>query len=273
MALGRGVGPEQTSWPSYQLMATETGMSKREMIRRIDQLLQLGLLAKDTRHDADGCPTSNIYTLLDCPAVACESLGSDQQSPGVVPVSHPSSDCPAPEQDPGNKTQLNKTKTKSGEPGKPDPTTRESKTSLDSHRLAQLLADSIAHNNPHAKTPHRDTLTTWATDLDKLHRIDGKDWTLIEQVLAWAVRDPFWSQNILSGRKFREKWNVLSGRACGQRGQRATISQVSDEIDEMIAREDRRDGNETGNPDESTAIDAEFYPVSPSREGTEAATA
>lgn len=50
---------------------------------------------------------------------------------------------------------------------------------------------------------------SWAKDIEKLHRIDNREWGEIESVLRWAKADSFWSGNILSGSKFREKFPTL----------------------------------------------------------------
>jgi hypothetical protein len=53
----------------------------------------------------------------------------------------------------------------------------------------------------------------WAKDIEKLNRIDGRDWPDIEAVITW-VKTPgqFWAPNIMSGRKLREKYPTLVGQ-------------------------------------------------------------
>lgn len=53
------------------------------------------------------------------------------------------------------------------------------------------------------------TIARWANDIDKAHRIDGREWKDLESVLDWALNDDFWSKNIRSGHKFREKYEDL----------------------------------------------------------------
>jgi hypothetical protein len=62
--------------------------------------------------------------------------------------------------------------------------------------------------------------TTWAEDIDKLHRIDKRDWKDIEAAIRWAKKpDCFWFPNIMSGKKLREKfptiWAQMSRPAAG----------------------------------------------------------
>lgn len=56
-------------------------------------------------------------------------------------------------------------------------------------------------------------LATWARDIERLHRIDGRDWPDIEAVIRW-VKAPgqFWAPNIMSGKKLREKFASLVGQ-------------------------------------------------------------
>lgn len=58
------------------------------------------------------------------------------------------------------------------------------------------------------------TRERWAGELDKLHRLDGHTWSRIEHVMRWAKADvEFWSGNILSAGKLREKFDQLAAKA------------------------------------------------------------
>ena len=52
-------------------------------------------------------------------------------------------------------------------------------------------------------------LESWTADFEKLNRIDGREWEEMKLVLRWAKSDNFWSANILSAGKFREKYPTL----------------------------------------------------------------
>jgi hypothetical protein len=49
----------------------------------------------------------------------------------------------------------------------------------------------------------------WAEDINKLFRIDGRSYKQIQFMIRWTQQDQFWSQNILSASKLREKFNDL----------------------------------------------------------------
>jgi len=44
----------------------------------------------------------------------------------------------------------------------------------------------------------------WLKEIDKLHRIDGHDFQMIEKVVKWAKQDDFWSTNFFTMLKMRK---------------------------------------------------------------------
>jgi hypothetical protein len=75
------------------------------------------------------------------------------------------------------------------------------------YQLSELLFTEILKRNPDHKKPN---LQTWARDIDKLIRVDGKYRNQIHDVIKWCQLDPFWQNNILSTKKLREKFDQLS---------------------------------------------------------------
>ena len=77
------------------------------------------------------------------------------------------------------------------------------------------------------KPPEEKRLQAWAKEFDRCHRLDGRSWEEIGQVLRFSQRDPFWSQNILSGKKFREKYlQLLTKMQAGARSALETREQA-----------------------------------------------
>ena len=75
--------------------------------------------------------------------------------------------------------------------------------------LAHLLA-TLHKNYDSAYAPSEKHIAAWATDIDKLNRIDKRSYDDIEQVIRWVKTDGnFWLPNIMSGSKLREKFPVL----------------------------------------------------------------
>lgn len=74
-------------------------------------------------------------------------------------------------------------------------------------KMADLLVALIQQNNP-AWEMHGNR-DTWAEHIEKLHRIDKRTYEQIEAMIRWTQQDSFWSQNILSTSKLRDKFNDL----------------------------------------------------------------
>jgi uncharacterized protein YdaU (DUF1376 family) len=89
--------------------------------------------------------------------------------------------------------------------------------SFEAFRLAGGLADFILFNNPEntelKNGKMRTAVLRWSLDFDKMLRLDGLEFETVARVLKWCQKDPFWQKNILSGSKFRDKYNELSMKA------------------------------------------------------------
>ena len=85
------------------------------------------------------------------------------------------------------------------------------KFSEDDLRLVDLLIELIVRNNPDWQM--KGSRETWATHIEKLHRIDGRTYEQIAWMIKWTQNDSFWAQNILSTAKLREKFNDLIPKA------------------------------------------------------------
>ena len=79
----------------------------------------------------------------------------------------------------------------------------------DAYKAAAYLARQMEKNYPNMKPPTEKDKQHWAADFDKCNRIDGYDWWDISDVLRFSQQSAFWRKNILSGRKFREKYERL----------------------------------------------------------------
>lgn len=79
----------------------------------------------------------------------------------------------------------------------------------DEYRLSSLLFELIQKNNPNAKQPN---LKAWAKHIDLAMRRDNRTVEDLEDVIEWCQRDSFWSANILSTQKLRDKFDQLYTR-------------------------------------------------------------
>ncbi len=76
--------------------------------------------------------------------------------------------------------------------------------------MVDLLVSLIQKNNPAWQM--KGNVDTWAENIEKIHRIDNRTYEQIEAMIRWTQQEPFWSQNILSTAKLREKFNDLIPR-------------------------------------------------------------
>ncbi len=74
--------------------------------------------------------------------------------------------------------------------------------------LALTLKHLVRQNNPKAKWSCQQ-VRDWAEDINKMTRIDKRDYKDIEAVLRWSQQDKFWHKNILSGNKLRIQFDKL----------------------------------------------------------------
>jgi len=79
--------------------------------------------------------------------------------------------------------------------------------------LSSLLAMLHTQNVDNGYKVKSSQLDQWACDIDKLHRLDGRGWKEIESVIRWTqTAGCFWSANIISGSKLREKFPTLTAQ-------------------------------------------------------------
>lgn len=83
-ALCRHANENRECWPSYQTLAHETGMSRRQAIREVGRLLAMGFIGKVSRfEDKYGDQDTNLYVLLD---PTPQKGAGDRQSPKGEPL-------------------------------------------------------------------------------------------------------------------------------------------------------------------------------------------
>ena len=89
---------------------------------------------------------------------------------------------------------------------------------IEAYDLADLL-QRLHHEHVDAKAKFSDAqVDAWARDIDKLHRIDGRDWQDIEAVITYAkTMEPTssgfsWAPNVISGAKLRKQFTTIYGQ-------------------------------------------------------------
>ena len=81
-------------------------------------------------------------------------------------------------------------------------------------RLALHLKREILSQDPNTRVP--DDLTNWATEADRMMRLDKRDPQEAANLITWAQNDSFWRANILSMGKFRKQYDTLKRQAVAQ---------------------------------------------------------
>lgn len=77
------------------------------------------------------------------------------------------------------------------------------------YKAADWLAKKIKERLPNRKDYTEKDLQNWASDIEKLNRIDGYSWDLIGDMLRFSQSDNFWQGNILSGNALRRSFEKL----------------------------------------------------------------
>lgn len=70
--------------------------------------------------------------------------------------------------------------------------------------LAHGLYELVKRNYSFIPDANDQLLISWATDINKLVRLDGYDPKLVEAVIRWSQQDEFWRQNVRSGGALRK---------------------------------------------------------------------
>lgn len=168
---------------SNDLIAQETGLKKSTVRVALSEISRGGWV--DVKLNAN-----NFRTLI-VPLLVIDTPISGHLHPHQSPLTPPSVDTEHRIQSIGNskETVIDTTPAEAG-------------------RLAEILHTLILVNYPFVKLNEKQ-LRQWAKDIDKIHRIDGYDWQVIEGVIRWSQDDDFWKQNIRSGAKLRKQFETL----------------------------------------------------------------
>ncbi len=104
------------------------------------------------------------------------------------------------------------------------------------YKAAVYLRTKVLENNPRESVPPADpgnnNMQKWARDMDRLNRLGpvgatptekkGYDWTEIRALIDWCQDDEFWSVNIRSPSKLREKIGTIETRRRVSEGGKTT---------------------------------------------------
>ena len=87
--------------------------------------------------------------------------------------------------------------------------------SSEPYKLAFHLRSAILQADSETKVPKGDpkSLQSWATEADRMIRLDNRDPAEAMRLMDWCQQDTFWRGNILSMAKFRKHYDKLKRQA------------------------------------------------------------
>lgn len=95
----------------------------------------------------------------------------------------------------------------------PEPATRKFSSSEWDQKFSRRMFADISSIVPSAKRPSFDA---WANEVRLMRESDHRTEAEIESLWSWTSRDSFWQANVLSPKKFREKWPQLCAKRDAQ---------------------------------------------------------
>lgn len=201
----QGHNERHTSYYSRKKIAEAMQCSPATIDRAKQELIDCGAICQINRKSEKGDWTSNMYHVHTNKNLKCKYLHKSEKG-------YPAGDDTYPACDDtglltGDEQTNNHIELRTNELN-----TRE--YSNENHQACNLLADLIAQNG--SKRP--EVTDKWLNDMDKLNRIDGREWENITKAIQWCQNDSFWRANILSPAKLRKQYDSL--RLQAQRNQK-----------------------------------------------------
>lgn len=197
-----GNNKTKVSFWSRKKMAAQMSVSPATMDRAKKELIDIGALCQINRFTEDENWTSNMYHVHWDKNTNCKVL-----IPGGVKNEDTHTVYEEPPLITGDELTNNHLELRTNE--------LSTRTYGDEEiRLANLLAELIIANG--SKKPK--VTKRWYSDIEKLHRIDGRSYEQIEAAIKWSQNDSFWVANIQSPGSLRAKYDQM--RLQAQRGQK-----------------------------------------------------
>jgi len=183
----------------------ECGLSYQEVRTSIKKLLRSGEITKKSTNKF------TVVTIVNYGVYQSgEKESNDELTNNQRPINELSTSLLRRKKE--GKKEINKDKElSSAQPPSAQPkTVKVFESETTEYKCAKYLADKILERNPSAKVPTDDTgLNKWAVHIDYMLRLDKRPIEELRKVVEYAVTDSFWSGNILSTAKLREKYDTL----------------------------------------------------------------
>ena len=180
-------------YPGQDRIAKMCGMSKRSVIRAMQELTELGVIVVAQQHDAKGRQLQNLYW-LQAPKLILEE-GCQNVTPQCLSVTHGGDKL---SHNHSYKNPLKKTKEKTSRP--------KNKFSDEHLACAEYFASAPEiRKQPNAKK--------WANTIRLMVERDNVTLDEIRSLWDWTRGDDFWSGTCLSPESLRKNWNQLEAKS------------------------------------------------------------
>ena len=208
-------------WPSLKHIQDKCNIKSKNTIRRALEILeQLGLVVVIKRKLTATQNTSNLYRLNIKKILnpSSELGGSNSELGGSnSELGGSNSELGGSNSELGGGSNseprtnnsfepINESNSTSGKNFPPAKTGKKFVYTDDDLRAANWIFGLIKNLSPNVKTP---TFESWANEIRLMRERDGRTLKDICELFKWANKDEFWSANILSPSKLRDKWDQL----------------------------------------------------------------
>ena len=198
----KGWNKEEDAISVSQFMKV-TGLSNRKVIDACERLVELGLLEQKI-----GSNKIKVFSVRDYKTSSSEESslvkkvhsGSEESSLSVVKKVHTQNNNI-------NNTTKNNNTSSSEKIFQTRTKYKKNVFSDDDLKAAEWIFHLIRKLNPSFKEPK---FESWANDIRLMRERDNRTHKDICELFKWANQDKFWSVNILSPSKLRDKWDQLS---------------------------------------------------------------
>lgn len=198
----KGWNKEEDAISVSQFMKV-TGLSNRKVIDACERLVELGLLEQKI-----GSNKIKVFSVKGYKTSSSEESslvkkvhsGSEESSLSVVKKVHTQNNNI-------NNTTKNNNTSSSEKDFQPRAKAKKNVFSDDDLMAAEWILGLIRKLNPSFKEPK---IESWANDIRLMRERDNRTHKDICELFKWANQDKFWSVNILSPSKLRDKWDQLS---------------------------------------------------------------
>lgn len=198
----KGWNKEEDAISVTQFMKV-TGLSNKAVISACESLVEREILERKS-----GDRNTGIYSIKTYKSATSEKSSLVKNFPSTSEKSSPvTSEKSSHTINNIKNTIQNNNTSSSGKISQPRAKAKKNVFSDDDLMAAEWILGLIRKLNPSFKDPK---IESWANDIRLMRERDNRTHKDICELFKWANQDKFWSVNILSPSKLRDKWDQLS---------------------------------------------------------------